>query len=185
MTRTVSLSTLVSEDELKSLHAGQSVSISGRLLTARDAAHKRFLDCLNRDEPLPVDLSGHIIYYVGPTPARPGEPIGSAGPTTSARMNDYAPALLKSGLKGMIGKGEMSAEVEQALQQYTAVYFVSVGGAAALIAKAVQKSRIIAYKDLGPEAVRELTVKDFPAIVAQDCHGGNIFRQGRQKYQRQ
>ncbi len=184
MNQCISLSTPVSDDVVKALHAGQSVFITGRLYTARDAAHKRFLDCLHRGESLPVDLSGQLIYYVGPTPARPGLPIGAAGPTTSARMNDYAPSLLKLGLKGMIGKGEMGPGVEQALQQYTAVYFVSVGGAAAWIAKSVQKSRIVAYKDLGPEAVRELVVKDFPALVAQDFHGGNIFLQGRQQYQR-
>lgn len=182
MADAIRISTPLTDEVVKTLHAGDSVLITGVIYTARDAAHKKLVDLLDAGQPLPVDLSGHLVYYVGPSPARPGKPIGSAGPTTSGRMNAYAPRLLAIGSKGMIGKGEMNAKVGEALQKTTGVYMVAVGGAAALIAKAIKASKVVAYPDLGAEAIAELTVVDFPAIVAQDCHGGNIYQEGISKY---
>ena len=183
MTESKMLTTPLTDDQVKDLRAGDSVTITGIIYTARDAAHKKLVDLLNENKPLPVDLKGHLIYYVGPSPARPGQQIGSAGPTTSYRMDPYAPQMLKAGSKGMIGKGEMGANVAEALKKFKGIYFAAVGGAAALIAKSIKKSSVIAYEELGAEAIRELQVENFPAIVAQDSYGGNIFVEGRKKYE--
>jgi fumarate hydratase subunit beta len=162
---------------IESLRAGQAVLITGRLLTARDAAHKRLVEALARGEKLPVDLRGQVIYYVGPTPAPPGKVIGAAGPTTSGRMDPYTIPLLEQGLKGIIGKGYRSPAVVAALAEYKAVYFVTYGGAGALLGRTVKAVRVLAYPDLGPEAVHEFIVEDFPALVANDIHGGDIYRE--------
>lgn len=172
----------LAEDAIRSLHAGDRVRLSGVLYTARDAAHRRLAETLNRGELLPVDLVGQTIYYVGPTPARPGDVIGSAGPTTSTRMDSFTPALLQAGLKGMIGKGTRSQAVREAIQQHGAVYFVAVGGAAALIARSIKAVEQIAYTDLGTEAIYRLTVEDFPTVVANDIYGGDVYEQGRAAY---
>jgi fumarate hydratase subunit beta len=160
------------------------VKLTGTIYTARDAAHARLVDLLDEGKELPIPLEGQIIYYVGPSPTPPGKPIGSAGPTTSYRMDPYAPALLDKGLKGMIGKGGRSEEVVKAMARNTAVYFVATGGAAALISRSITAAEIVAYEDLGAEAIRKLTVEEFPVIVAQDCHGGNVYKEGQAKYAR-
>ncbi len=165
-------------------HAGDNVTITGYIYTGRDAAHKKMIELLEKGEKLPFDPNGQVIYFVGPTPAKPGQVIGSAGPTTSGRMNKYSPLMLDAGLKGMIGKGEMGAEVAEALKRNKGVYFVATGGAAALIAKRITESELVAYEELGPEAIRRFKVVDFPVIVAQDCHGGNIYIEGVKKYER-
>jgi fumarate hydratase subunit beta len=180
----IKLNTPVQETDIEKLHAGQKVILNGYIYTARDAAHKKMVDLLDAGENLPFDPNGQIIYFVGPTPAKPGQVIGSAGPTTSGRMNKYSPFMLKAGLKGMIGKGEMGPEVVDALKDYKGVYFVATGGAAALIAKRITEAEVVAYDELGPEAVRRLKVVEFPVVVAQDCHGGNIFVEGVEKYKR-
>lgn len=159
------------------------MTISGTIFVARDAAHKRMIQALDRDDPLPFDPRGQIVYYMGPSPAKPGKPIGSAGPTTSYRMDPYAPRLLEAGLKGMIGKGNRSSAVKEAMQKHKAVYLAAIGGAAALIAKSIKESEVIAYDDLGAEAVRQLTVEDFPAIVVNDIYGGDAYEEGRKRYQ--
>ena len=164
------------ESVVKGLRAGQPVLLSGRLLTARDAAHKRMVAALAEGQRLPVDLRGQALYYVGPTPAPPGRVVGAAGPTTAGRMDSYTVALLAEGLKGMIGKGYRSSEVVEALTRYQAVYFVTYGGAGALLSEAVKAVRVLAYPDLGPEAVYEFMVADFPAFVANDIYGGDIYR---------
>jgi len=165
-----------------SLKAGDLVEISGVLYTARDAAHKRLVELISKGEPLPIELEGQVIYYAGPTPNKPGRPIGSAGPTTSYRMDPYAPLLIERGLRGMIGKGERSAPVVEAMVKHGAVYFAATGGAGALIARCVKSAEVVAYPDLGPEAIRRLEVVNFPAIVAQDSCGGNLYKEGRQHY---
>ncbi|HHH81140.1 MAG TPA: Fe-S-containing hydro-lyase [candidate division Zixibacteria bacterium] len=176
--------TPLTDDVVRSLHAGDEVLISGVIYTARDSAHKRLVEMLERGEELPFPLEGAIIYYVGPAPAPPGKPIGSAGPTTSYRMDPYAPALIEKGLKGMIGKGPRGEEVVEAMKKYGAVYFAATGGAAALIAKSIKQAEVIAFPELLSEAVRKLVVEDFPAIVAQDSFGGNIFEEGVKKYRK-
>ncbi len=172
----------LTDGDVENLKAGTSVLITGVVYTGRDAAHKRLIELLDKGEPLPFDLRGQLLYYVGPTPARPGQVIGSAGPTTSYRMDSYTPRLLSLGLKGTIGKGARSDTVVEAMKRFKAVYFHAVGGAAALIAKSIKKSEIIAFEDLGTEAIRQLEVEDFPCIVAQDCFGENMYRQGIEKY---
>ncbi len=172
------------DEDIKKLRSGQKAIITGYIYTARDAAHKKMVELIENNKSLPFDPAGQIIYFVGPTPAKPGQVIGSAGPTTSGRMNKYSPVMLKAGLKGMIGKGEMGTEVTKALQEYKGVYFVATGGAGALIAKKISESEIVAYEELGPEAIRRLKVTDFPVIVAQDSHGGNLFTEGVVKYRR-
>jgi len=169
---------------IRQLHAGDRVTITGVLYTARDAAHKRMLEALERGEPLPIPLEGQIIYYMGPSPARPGRPIGSAGPTTSGRMDSYAPALLARGLKGMIGKGNRSPQVREAMKQYRAVYLAATGGAGALIAKRIVKAEVVAYEDLGAEAIRRLEVEGFAAVVINDIYGGDLYEEGRARYAR-
>lgn len=166
----------------KSLHAGDYVLISGTIYTARDAAHKRMAEALAEGKELPFDIRGNIIYYMGPSPAREGRPIGSAGPTTATRMDKYTPELLDLGLCGMIGKGKRSAAVVDGIVRNGAVYFASVGGAGALLSKCITDSVIIAYEDLGTEAIRKLTVKDFPAIVVIDAEGNNIYETAWKKY---
>ncbi len=163
------------KDSVKKLRAGDSVLLSGTIYTARDCAHKRLTDMLAKGEPLPFDLNGAFIYYAGPCPAKPNFASGSCGPTTSARMDAYAPTLLDAGLGGMLGKGEMSEEVRQALMRNYGVYFAAFGGAGALYGKAVKDSKLIAFPELLSEAVRKLEVTDFPAVVAIDCYGNSIY----------
>lgn len=176
------ITTPLTNDVAKDLKAGDGVLISGVIYTARDAAHKKLVELIEKGEELPFDLEGSVIYYVGPAPAPPGYPVGSAGPTTSYRMDPYAPLLIERGLKGMIGKGQRSQEVLDAMEKHGAVYFAAVGGAAALIARSVNKAEVIAYPELGAEAVRRMEVADFPCIVASDAHGGNLFEEGPKKY---
>jgi len=175
MAEVVELRPPLEEEAVRSLHAGQAVLISGPLLTGRDAAHKRLYNLLQAGKELPVDLAGEVIYFVGPTPARPGKVIGSAGPTTSSRMDAYSPALLAAGLRGMIGKGYRGPEVRDALVKFGAVHLAAPGGLGALLGTKITASEILAYEDLGPEAIRRLMVKDFPAIVAYDAHGKSIY----------
>jgi len=175
----------LTEATAKDLRAGDSVLISGTIYTGRDLAHKKLFDAIQAGEKLPFELAGAVIYYVGPSPAKPGKVIGSAGPTTSYRMDAYSPLLMEHGLRGMIGKGNRTKPVLDAMKQYGAVYFAAVGGAAALIAKTIKQARVIAYEDLGPEAVRELAVEDFPAIVINDTYGGDLYEQGVAKYRKE
>lgn len=167
----------ISEEVSRSLKAGDYVYISGVVYTARDAAHKRMDEALKAGETLPIDVKDNVIYYMGPSPAREGRPIGSAGPTTASRMDKYAPTLLDLGLKGMIGKGKRTKEVQDAIVRNGAVYFAAVGGAGALLSKAIVEAEVVAYDDLGTEAIRKLTVKDFPAIVVIDSEGNNLYEE--------
>ena len=176
------ITTPLTDDVIEQLHAGDAVQITGTIYVGRDSAHKRMIAALDAGEKLPLDPQGQIIYYMGPSPARPGRPIGSAGPTTSYRMDPYAPRMLEEGLKGMIGKGNRGPEVREALQKHKAVYFAAIGGAAALIADSIKEAEVIAYEDLGAEALRKLRVEDFPAIVVNDMHGGDAYEQGKAKY---
>jgi fumarate hydratase subunit beta len=176
------ITTPLTDEVVKSLKSGDSVLITGIIYTGRDQAHKRLVDTLKAGKPLPVDLKGQIIYYVGPAPAKPGYAIGPAGPTTSVRMDPYTPALLEYGMKGMIGKGNRSQEVIDAIKKYTGVYFASVGGAAALIAKRITRCEVLAYEDIGAEALMKLTVLDFPAVVVNDCYGNDLYEEGMKKY---
>ncbi len=178
------LTTPWSDETVESLRAGDQVLISGVIYGARDAAHKRMVESLDRGETLPVDLRGQVIYYVGPTPARPGEVIGSAGPTTSGRMDAYSPTLLAHGLKGMIGKGYRAAAVLEALRRHKAVYLAATGGAGALLARRIRRADVVAYADLGPEALFRFEVEEFPAIVVNDAHGGDLYAEGRKAYRR-
>lgn len=181
----IHVATPLTKEAALSLRAGQQVLLSGVILTGRDAAHKRLIASLDNGDELPVDLNGMIIFYVGPTPAPVGRPIGSAGPTTSGRMDAYAPRLIKElGLRGMIGKGKRSSEVQSVCQSNNAVYFGAIGGLGALLGKCVEAAEIVAYEDLGPEAIYKLTVKDFPAVVINDCHGGDGYELGRHKYEK-
>jgi fumarate hydratase subunit beta len=172
----------LTDKTLQDLKAGDNLLLSGVLYVARDAAHKRMVEALDRGEPLPFDIRGQTLYYMGPSPAPPGQVIGSAGPTTSARMDSYIPRLLEAGLKGMIGKGVRSKEVRDAMKKRKAVYLAAVGGAGALISKSIIKAEVIAYADLGPEAVLKLEVKDFPATVINDIYGGDLYVEGKKKY---
>lgn len=180
----IRLATPLTEPRVLDLRAGQQVLINGVIYTARDAAHKRMVEGLGHGEELPFDVSGQVIYYVGPTAAPPGRIIGAAGPTTVGRMDRYTPALLAQGLKGMIGKGPRSAEVRRALQEYKAVYFGAIGGAGALLAQCITGVELIAYEDLGTEAIRRLEVRDFPALVINDCYGGDAYAEGRERWRR-
>lgn len=184
MAEPVRLTTPLSDEAIQGLSAGDSVLLSGVVYTGRDAAHKRLFDLLLAGEQLPVDLRGQVIYYVGPTPAKPGRVVGSAGPTTSGRMDAYTPALLAHGLKGMIGKGLRSQVVRDAIVEHKAVYFGATGGAAALLARRVVSCEIVAYEDLGPEAIRRLVVEDFPLVVVNDCAGRDLYLEGVRSYER-
>lgn len=169
------ITTPLTEEVVKQLKAGDTVSITGVIYSARDAAHKRMIEALERGEKLPLPIEGAILYYLGPTPAPEGRAIGSAGPTTASRMDKYTPELLDLGLAGMIGKGKRSEAVKEAIVRNSAVYFAAIGGAGALLSKAIVSSEVIAYDDLGTEAIRKLTVKDFPAIVVIDSNGDNLY----------
>jgi fumarate hydratase subunit beta len=182
MSEPIRLEPPLSDEDVGRLKMGDRVLINGVIYTGRDAAHKRLVDLMDRGEELPFDIRGQIIYYVGPTPARPGKPIGSAGPTSSYRMDTFSPKLMEKGLKGMIGKGMRSQEVIDAMKRYKAVYMAAVGGAAALIARRIKQSEIIAYEDLGPEAIRRLEVEDFPAIVVNDTRGNDLYVEGVRRY---
>ena len=173
----------ISNEDAKSLRAGDYVYLTGTIYTARDAAHKRMYEALEQGKELPFDVKNSVIYYMGPSPAREGRPIGSAGPTTASRMDKYTPSLLDLGLKGMIGKGKRTDAVRQAIIRNGAVYFAAVGGAGALLSKAILSSEVIAYDDLGTEAIRKLTVKDFPAIVVIDSEGNNLYETAIEAYQ--
>lgn len=172
----------IEENLLLSLKAGERVLLSGTIYTARDAAHKRMSEALDKGEDLPFNIEGQTIYYVGPTPAKPGQVIGSAGPTTSGRMDKYTPSLLDRGLKGMIGKGYRSKEVIDSMKKNKAVYFAAIGGSGALIARSIKTMEVIAYEDLGPEAIYKLTVRDFPAVVIIDSNGTDWYQLGKQKF---
>lgn len=181
----VRLSSPLSRWDIESLHAGDRVILSGTLYTARDAAHARLAALLRDGRPLPFAAEGQIIYYVGPTPPRPGDPIGAAGPTTSGRMDPYTPALLAAGIKGLIGKGSRSAEVRDALIKHKAVYFAATGGAGALLSRRVKSAEIVAWEDLGTEAVRRLVVEDFPLIVVNDTFGADLYEEGAARYRKE
>ena len=174
----------LNDDEVKMLKAGDYVYISGTIYTARDAAHKRMYEALLNGHEVPMPLKNNIVYYMGPSPAREGRPIGSAGPTTSSRMDKYAPDLLDLGLKGMIGKGKRSEAVIDSMKKNTAVYFAAVGGAGALLSKCIKKSEVIAYDDLGTEAIRKLYVENLPVITVIDCNGNNLYETAPEKYKR-
>ena len=176
------ITTPLTDDVIEQLHAGDAVQITGTIYVGRDSAHKRMIAALDAGEELPLAPQGQIIYYMGPSPARPGRPIGAAGPTTSYRMDPYAPRMLEQGLKGMIGKGNRGPEVLEAMKKHKAVYFAAIGGAAALIADSIKEAEVIAYEDLGAEALRKLRVEDFPAIVVNDMYGGDAYEQGKAKY---
>lgn len=178
------IKTPLTDDVVRSLRAGDDVLLSGVVYTARDAAHMKLAELIERGEKFPFPMEGAVIYYVGPSPAKPGKPIGSAGPTTSYRMDPYAPALIERGLKGMIGKGERGDTVVDAMKRYGAVYFAATGGAAALIANSIKEAEVIAYPELGAEAIRRIVVEDFPVIVAQDAFGANLYRSERKKYEK-
>ena len=179
---TKKVNTPLSDETVENLEAGDRVLISGIIYTGRDAAHKRLAGMMERGEELPVDLKGQVIYYVGPCPAKPGHVIGSAGPTTSGRMDSFTPQLLDRGLKGMIGKGTRSKEVINSIVKNKAVYFAAIGGAGALLAETIKEAELVAFDDLGPEAVYRLRVEDFPAIVIIDCHGNNLYETGPKNF---
>lgn len=183
-TNIIQIQTPLTDDVVRYLRVGQRVLLSGVVYTARDAAHQRLMATLEAGEALPLPLAGQIIYYVGPAPARPGEVIGPAGPTTASRVDPYTPPLLRQGLKGMIGKGKRNMAIRQAMQMYKAVYFVAVGGAAALVAERIKKVELVAYADLGTEAIRCLEVEDFPLVVANDIYGADLFERGQAAYRR-
>ena len=174
----------ISDEDAKSLHSGDYVYITGTIYTARDAAHKRMAEALSAGQPLPIDMKNNIIYYMGPSPAREGRPIGSAGPTTASRMDRYAPKLLDLGLTSMIGKGKRSKEVLDAVKRNGGVYFAAVGGAGALLSKCIKTSEVVAYDDLGTEAIRKLYVEDFPVIVVADCEGGYLYESAIKEYKK-
>jgi fumarate hydratase subunit beta len=174
----------LTEQTIKELHAGDNVLLTGVMYVARDAAHKRMIESLDKGQPLPFDVRGQTIYYMGPSPTQPGQVIGSAGPTTSGRMDSFSPRLMEIGLKGMIGKGNRSPAVRNAINKYQAVYFAAIGGAGALIAKSIKKSEVIAYSELGAEAVLRLEVEDFPVTVIDDIYGKDLYEEGKAKYER-
>lgn len=181
---TIRITAPLDEKVAKDLRAGDTVLLSGSIITGRDAAHKRMTDLIKSGKPLPFEISSQVIYYVGPTPAPPGRPIGAAGPTTSYRMDAYAPLLMEHGLRGMIGKGARSEDVKKAMMKWGAVYFAGVGGAGALISGCIKEAQILAWEDLGTEAVRRLLVEDMPLIVATDTQGNDLYTTGRIRYKR-
>ena len=172
----------LTDETIRDLHAGDDVLMTGVIYVARDAAHKRMVEAMDNGQPLPFDIKGQMIYYMGPAPAKPGQVIGSAGPTTSGRMDSFAPRLIAAGLKGMIGKGNRSKAVKEAILKYQAVYFASIGGAGALIARSIKKADVIAYEELGAEAIRRLEVEDFPATVINDIYSADLYEEGKAKY---
>jgi len=176
------ITTPLTEETVAGLRAGDRVLITGTIYVARDAAHKRLAALLEKGKELPFDPRGQIIYYMGPSPARPGRVVGAAGPTTSGRIDPYTPALLRAGLKGMIGKGNRSPEVRRAIQEYRAVYFAAIGGAGALISRSITASEVVAYPELGAEALLRMQVEDFPAIVVNDIYGGDAYEEGKRTY---
>ena len=184
MSDPIRLKTPLSDEDVERLKIGDRVLINGIIYTGRDAAHKRLFGLIKEGKALPFDMKGQIIYFVGPTPAKPGQVLGSAGPTTSYRMDAYSPALLEKGLKGMIGKGKRSEAVKEAMKKFKAIYFAATGGAGALLAKRVKKAEIVAYEDLGPEAIRRLEVEDLPVIVVNDVRGGDLYIEGEKSYRK-
>ena len=184
MAEAIKISPPLSDKDVEVLKSGDQVLISGIMYGARDAAHKRLVELIDKGEKLPIDLQGQIIYYVGPSPARPGRPIGAAGPTTSTRMDAYSPKLIEQGLKGMIGKGSRSPAVIEAMKKHKAVYLAAVGGAGALLSRCIKKSEVVAYPELGAEAIYRFTVEDFPAIVVNDVQGNDLYEAGIEKYAR-
>ena len=178
--RTITLP--LSDEVLESLRVGDELLLTGVMYVGRDAAHKRMVETLEAGGLLPVDLKGQVIYFMGPTPARPGKTVGSAGPTSSYRMDTYSPRLMAEGLKGMIGKGMRSGEVKEAMKKYKAVYLGAIGGAGALISSSIKKVDVVAYDDLGPEALRRIEVQDFPATVINDIYGGDLYEEGRSQF---
>jgi fumarate hydratase subunit beta len=179
------VTTPLSDADVESLKSGDRVRLHGVIYTGRDAAHARLFPLLEKGETLPIDVKGALIYYTGPTPPRPGDAIGAAGPTTASRMDKFTPALLKAGLKGTIGKGYRGQPVKDALEQYKAVYMGSIGGAGAVLSQFIRKAEVVAYEDLGTEAIRRLEVEGFPAIVLYDCHGGDLYQDGQRQYARE
>jgi fumarate hydratase subunit beta len=180
---TYSLTTPLTSEDTKQLVAGDTVLLNGTIFTARDAAHSRLVALIEKGEELPFDLEGSIIYFVGPTPPKPGDPIGSAGPTTSYRMDSFSPTMLKNGSKGMIGKGNRNQAVKDACVAYDGIYFGATGGAGALLGKQIRSAEVIAYPELGPEAVRKITVEDFPVTVVNDTQGNDLYQMGREQYE--
>ncbi len=178
----IKLNTPLTDQDVEKLNIGDKVLLTGVIYTGRDAAHKRLFDLIGEGKSLPFDIRGQVIYYVGPAPAKPGKPIGSAGPTTSYRMDAYAPKLMELGLKGMIGKGNRGADVIEAMKKHKAVYFGATGGAGALLARSIKKAETIAYEDLGPEAIQRLEVEDFPVVVINDTRGNDLYVEGAKKY---
>jgi len=172
----------LTDETLKELKTGDNISLTGVMYAARDAAHKRMIEALEQGKPLPFDIKGQIIYYMGPSPARPGQTIGSAGPTTSGRMDAYSPRLIAKGLKGMIGKGMRSQAVKNAMKEHKAVYMAAIGGAGALISKTIKNAEVIAYEELGAEAILRLEVEDFAVTVINDIYGGDLYQEGKAKY---
>jgi fumarate hydratase subunit beta len=172
----------LTDETLEEIKTGDNVLLTGVMYAVRDAAHKRMVEALDQGKPLPFDIKGQTIYYVGPAPARPGQVIGSAGPTTSGRMDAYAPRLIAGGLRGMVGKGARSQDVRDAMKKYKAVYLAAIGGAGALISRSIKKSEVIAYEELGAEAIRRLEVEDFPATVINDIYGGDLYQEGKARY---
>ena len=179
MTESVALTTPLTDEVIDTLSAGAHVTFTGVIYTARDAAHKRLIELMNRGEPLPVDLRGQVIYYVGPTPPRPGAVIGSAGPTTAMRLDPYTLPMLELGLKGIIGKGGRGPAIRAAIKDHHAVYCIAVGGTGALLNRHIKSAEVVAFEDLGTEAIRRLEVEDFPAIVVNDCRGGDLLESGK------
>lgn len=184
MQEAIRLTTPLKVEDVEKLRIGDQVLLDGVVYTARDAAHKRLIQLIEAGEKLPFELEGQVIYYVGPSPPKPGQAVGAAGPTTSYRMDAYAPELISRGLKGMIGKGARNQAVKDAMQQHKAVYFAAIGGAGALMAQSILSAEVIAYPELGPEAIRRLEVKDFPVIVVNDTHGGDLYVEGVKTYAR-
>jgi fumarate hydratase subunit beta len=180
---TYNLTTPLKEEDTRVLKAGDVVNLTGVIYTARDAAHKKLVDLIEAGKELPFDLEGSVIYFVGPTPPKPGDPIGSAGPTTSYRMDSFSPTMLKNGSKGMIGKGKRSQEVKDACKEYGGIYFGATGGAGALLGKRIKSAEVIAYPELGPEAVRRLEVEGFPVTVINDTHGNDLYQMGREQFE--
>lgn len=178
----IKITTPLTREKARELKSGDSCLITGTIYTARDAAHKRLCELIAENKPLPLDVKDSIVYFVGPTPAKPGEVIGSAGPTTSYRMDAYSPDLIKLGQTGMIGKGKRGPKVIEAMKEHGAVYFGAIGGCGALLAKCIKKAEVIAYDDLGAEAIRKLEVEDFPVVVVIDSEGNNLYEQGPQNY---